>query len=120
MARIALFAALALASASLGGCAAFQAPPAPAAAFQATAIDERALFAAEALYNVPAQAYVVADTNDQLSPELKARLRPLLQEAYRVLVAARAAYDAGNATGFESQVASLRSLTISIADLLPK
>lgn len=120
MVRKALFAALALASLSLGGCAALQAPPAPATALQATALDERALYAAEALYNVPAQAYVVADTNGQLSPQVKATLKPMLQDAYRVLLATRAAYAAGNATDFASQVASLRNLSGAIVSLIPK
>lgn len=120
MARKSLFAALALASLSLGGCAALQAPPAPAAALQATALDEKALYAAEALYNVPAQAYVVADGNGQLSPELKTKLKPMLQDAYRVLLAARAAYAAGNATGFANQVNSLKNLGAAIVSLIPK
>jgi hypothetical protein len=117
MVRKALFAALALASLSLGGCAALQAPSAVASA---TAIDEKALYAAEALYNVPAQAYVVADGNGQLSPELKAVLKPKLQEAYRVLLAIRAAYAAGNAAGFASQVVALHNLSGAIVALIPK
>ena len=117
MRRIALALALTV---SLTGCSALTAPPAPASALQATAIDEKALYAAEALYNVPAQAYVVADTNGQLSPELKATLKPMLTDAYKVLVAARAAYTAGNATGFASQVEALKNLSAAIVKLVPK
>lgn len=119
MVRKALF-ALALAAVSLGGCAALQAPPAPAAVLQGTTIDERAAYAAEALYNVPAQAYAVADGNGKLSPETKATLKPMLADAYKVLLAVRAARAAGNAEGFANQVEALKNLSAAITSLIPK
>lgn len=120
MVRKALFAALALASLSLAGCATVGAPPTPAAALQATTVDEKALYAAEALYNLPAQAYVSADARGKLSPELKAKLKPMLADAYKVLLTARAAYATGNADTFASQVNGLKNLSAAIVSLIPK
>lgn len=55
-----------------------------------TLIDEKVVYGAEALFNVPAQAYVVADKNGKLTPELKAKLKPLLiqMDDYRLAIVA--------------------------------
>jgi hypothetical protein len=113
-------AALALASLSLGACAGLQAPPGPAAALQATAVDDKALYAAEAVYNVAAEAYVAAEANGLLSPDTKAQAKAILANAYKVLTGARAAYAAGNASAFNSQLNQLTILKNAILQLIPK
>jgi hypothetical protein len=120
MTRLALFAALALATVPLGACAGGQAPSAPAVDLSQTAIDEKALYAAEALYNVPAQAYVDADARGKLTPEMKAVLKPKLADAYKALLAIRVAYEIGNETMFVNKLATLGELSASILSLTPK
>jgi hypothetical protein len=112
--------AAALACLALAGCNGSIAPPAPATALQGTAVDEQAMYAAEALYNVPAQAYTVADANGQLSPEVKRQAKAMLENAYKVLLIARSAYASGNAEGFNSQVRQLTILSDAIRQLIPK
>lgn len=63
-------------------------------------LDERALFAAEAAYNVAATAYVAADSRDVLPPAVAARAQPLLAKAYVALRGARVAYAASDALNF--------------------
>lgn len=56
-----------------------------------TLIDEKALYAAEIAYNIPAHAYVSANYSGLLTPELKAVLKPKLTTMYTMLKAIRAA-----------------------------
>lgn len=86
----------------------------------ATVIDEQAMYAAEVAYNVPAHAYVTADANGLLTPEIKAQVKPLLLDAYKALQLARAAYAAGNASGFAEQVAAVKNLASQASALIPK
>ncbi len=118
--------ALALAACQPVVVAPASAPVAPVAAPSAgsgltgaTLIDEKLLVAAETAYNVPAHAYVTADGNKQLSPALKARVKPLLQSAYRALKLARASYAVGDASGFNRQFAALKSFANQAKALLP-
>ena len=126
-----LFAALALAACTTSAPVGAP-PPAPAAAptpaaapfspatvANLTVIDEKALYAAEALYNVPAHAYVAADSNGTLPVGVKAALKPVLVQAYAALKVARAAYAAGNATGFADAVDKLSRLSGEAKALLP-
>lgn len=57
-----------------------------------TVADERALHLAETAYNVPAHAYVTANDTGKLPAEVKAVVKPLLQESFRLLKLAREAY----------------------------
>jgi hypothetical protein len=84
-----------------------------------TVMDERAMYAAEALYNVPAQAYVTADTRGLLTPAVRAAVRPILIQARQALLAVREAYRVGDATTFGQRVAALRSLKDRAMSLLP-
>lgn len=92
----------------------------PSAVANATAIDEKAMYAAEASYNVIAQIYVTSEARGKLTPELKAAIKPILVSAYDALKLARAAYAAGNAVDFLHQANTLKSLGSSIANLIPK
>lgn len=67
---------------------------------QASLLDERALFSAEAAYNVAATAYVSAESRNLLPPALAAQAQPLLAKAYVALRGARVAYAASDALNF--------------------
>lgn len=117
---------LALAMLSLGGCASIQ--PALAVVSAATSsaplgdritMDERGMYAVEALYNVPAQAYVTADQHHLVTPALRARVRPLLQRARAAVLACRTAYHVGDATSWGARVSDLQQLKAQVMSLLP-
>lgn len=91
------------------GCAAVTTPP-PVSA-QQTLIDERALFAAEAAYNVAANAYLVADGQGVLSAPVKAQAKGFLGQAYAALRLARSAYTVGDARSYAAQVAAVLEMT---------
>lgn len=120
---IVCFAALSLAACQPGVIVApVSVPSAPVAScvVSGTGTLQTALYGAEAAYNVPAHAYVTADSNKQLSPALKLRVKPLLQNAYSALKLARGAYCVGNAFGVNNQVAAVYSLAKQASALLPK
>lgn len=58
---------------------------------EGTLIDEKVVYAAEALYNMPAHAYVTALEANQLSPTTKALVKPKLIQLYSLLKTIRAA-----------------------------
>jgi hypothetical protein len=59
---------------------------------EGTLIDEKVIYAAEALYNVPAHAYVTAIDNGQLPEgELRTNVKGKLITMFRLLSAVRAA-----------------------------
>jgi len=99
-----------------GGLSGSSPPPVTA---QGTLADERALYALEAAYNVAAHAYVTADDRGQLSAELKARIRPALQSSYAALLAARAAYRAGDAATFAAQAGAVVEFANRARALIP-
>lgn len=103
----------ALASLALGACTAADDAPPPATPSTGavgpsspsgaactpsggTVADERALYVAETAYNVPAHAYVAANGTGKLPAGVKAAVKPLLQESYRLLKLAREAYCRGD------------------------
>ncbi len=110
-----------LAALSLGACTANQAlQRAPVigpvcSAADATLIDEKALYTANAFYNVPAQAYVVANRAGRLSPALKGSLRPKLLTMHRLLRAMKAAKGSVNC-----DYKSMLQLRDEVNALLPK
>ncbi len=55
-------------------------------------LTDKAIYAAEAIYNVPAFAYAELYTKGKLTPELKALAKPKLTAAYAALKTARLAY----------------------------
>lgn len=84
-------------------------------AAQGTLIDEKVVYAAEVLYNIPAQAYVSADKNGKLSPELKATLKPLLVKMNSLRKAIEAGQGAVNCD-FEN----MKQLQVQVLQLLPR
>lgn len=53
---------------------------------------DKALYATEAAYNVPAQAYATFDAKGQLPASVKATVRPLLIDAFKGIQVARCAH----------------------------
>ena len=82
--------------------------------------DEKAWYAAEAAYNVPAQAYLAANSHGLLTPALKATLKPKLQTAYLVVKAARTAYLACDAASLHDKITTLLQLKAEVLALVPK
>lgn len=83
-----------------------------------TSIDEQLMFAAEAFYNVPAHAYVVTDGRNQLTPETKAKLKPILTDLYGYLLVTRNAYNVGNAATFTASYKAMEKLSLSAKNIL--
>lgn len=75
-----------------------------------TLADEKALASATNAYNFVARSYLTANSNGQLSPSLKARVKPLVQQLYAGLKALRAAYKLGDAASFEQKRVAFYSL----------
>lgn len=123
--RLLVMATLALALSPAAGCAQTAAAvghavPAVATKFTKTSVlDEKALIAAETAYNVPAQAYVVANRRGLLSPQLKAAVKPKLQMAKSALDIARQAYAVGDADTLTDQVRAVQRLAGDAKALLP-
>ena len=93
--------------------------PSPVASATSSVVTDQAMYAAEVLYNVPAQAYVAADGAKLISPELKAKLKPMLVQAYSILQGARTAYRLKNALAFASANSELAKLSADIMALIP-
>ena len=81
---------------------------------EGTLIDDKVLYAANALYNVPAHAYVTANRDGQLTPAVKAVLKPKLLAMYRLLQAVTAAKGTVNC-----DYASMQMLHAEVSALLP-
>src|SRR4051812_2146608 len=73
-------------------------------------VDEKLWYAAEAAYNVPAQAYVAANSRGLITPALKAVIKPKLITMYEGLKAARLAYKACDAASLGAKVTALQAL----------
>ena len=84
-----------------------------------TLLDEKALYGAEAAYNVPASAYVELDSQHLLSASVKASIKPLLINSFAALKVARAAYSVGSACGYREAIANAISFGNQAKALLP-
>jgi hypothetical protein len=82
-------------------------------------MDERGLYAMEALYNVPAAAYRSAVERKVMTPAIRARVRPILLEMRRYRDAARQAKKAGDAAGWNARIRELLRLKSQVEALLP-
>lgn len=82
--------------------------------------DERGMYFAEALYNVPAQAYVSADTRNIAGwTSIKPVVRPLLIQARQLLLTVREAYRLGDERSFRDRVSRLGVLRDRIMSHIP-
>lgn len=109
----------------LAGCATLPPPtgsagPPPIVSTQGTLVDERALFAAEAAYNVAAHAYLTADDRGQLPAGVRATARDALIKSFDALEVARRAYAAGDAPTFAAQAAAVIALAADARRLIPR
>jgi hypothetical protein len=84
-------------------------------ASEKTLIDEKALYSAELLYNIPAHAYTSANYSNLLTPELKAILKPKLVTLYQMLKAVRSAKGS-----LSCDLNAMQQLHNQIIPLLPK
>lgn len=84
-----------------------------------TLVDEKTLYGAETAYNVAAHAYVTADGTGKLPADLKARVKPMLVESYRVLGLARSAYRLGDVCDLNSYAASAKDIAERAKAFLP-
>lgn len=103
---------------SLQGCAlmsALTATPAPAQVANRTALDEQVALSIEFAYQASAQAIGVAADAGLLRGENARRAAEIDRNAYRAVLAVRAAYDAGNATSYGAAAVNARA---AIAELL--
>lgn len=105
---------------SLCGCAGLSAlsqlPPAPVTAANQTVIDEQAAISVELAYQAAARAVSLAVDLGVLRGEAASRVAELDRRAYRAVLTARAAYDAGNATSYGAALATARAeITAMIA-----
>lgn len=122
---LALAAALALVACSLpSGSESATSPPAPAVApptgsTAISAVAQKALYAAETAYNVPAQAYVALDARGALPADLKARAKPVLLAAYSALLAARKAAKLGDSAGVIANAKTAQAQADTAAAILP-
>lgn len=91
----------------------------PAVSTRGTAIDEKALFAVEAAYNVTGTAYLAAVDAGVLTGARKDEVKIKLQLAYSALLAARRAYEIGDARTFAEQAAAVVSATDQAKALIP-
>lgn len=112
------------ASLSIAACATTSGPPiiTPTAPSGATAVSEaaqKAIYAAEVAYNVPADAYVRLNRQGALPADVKARVKPLLLQAYQGLKLARQAAAAGDTVGVIFQAGEAQRLATAARALLP-
>lgn len=90
-----------------------------------TLLDEKALYAAETAYNVPATAYKTID-QAQKPPmaaaqwaAIKPTAKALLVDAKKYLDGARAAYALGDAATFGAQLDAAKALLATVKTLMP-
>lgn len=121
-----LLCAIALGAAGLSACTALSNATAVVAAATGSApigdkitMDERGLYAVEALYNVPANAYRNAVQAGAMTPALRASVRPKLLELRRIRNLARTAYNIGDRTSWDQRIAEIQKLKAQITALLP-
>lgn len=83
-------------------------------------MDEKAAYAAEAFYNIPAQAYVSADQRGLIPVSLRIQLKTRLLRMADYLKLVRQAYAVGDATSFSQRYHELEALKAQIMPLIPR
>jgi len=82
-------------------------------------MDERGLYAMEALYNVPASAYRTAVQRHLMTPSIRARVRPILLQMRNIRNAARTAKRLGDVRSWDARVSELQALKRQVLALIP-
>lgn len=85
-----------------------------------TVLDDKAMYAAEAVYNIPAAAYVSANSRGLISAPLKATLKPILVSMADMLKLCRTAYRLGDVKTFNERYAILMILRTQVMSRIPK
>lgn len=104
LAPLALLSSCALLPAMMG-----MAPPAPASFANRTNLDEQLATTVELAYQTEAELLLTAAKSGLLDAPTKERLRGLDNQAYRAVLATRAAYKAGNAPDYFTAAADARN-----------
>lgn len=120
--------ALSVAAMPLGGCATIRTvDQAVALANQNvgdyTVLDEKSWYYAEALYNVPTQAYLSANSRFGTDPRwlpIKAVVKPKLQQLNGLRQAVYQAYKTGNTVAFKDKITQLKQLSDQVRNLIPQ
>lgn len=120
-----LFLAIALLAAPLAACSTFHTvDQAVTLANQNvgdfTVFDEKSWYYAEALYNVPARAYLSANSRGLLHDPLKTSLKATLHTMNDVRQAVYQAYKTGNAVAFRNKIIELKQLSDQVRSLIPQ
>lgn len=121
--RRSLILSLAVASLSLSGCmgalgALSGIPPAPAAVADQTRLDEQAALSIELAYQAAARLISVAVDAGLVRGDRATQIAAIDRRAYRAVLTARAAYDAGNAASYASALATARTEIAALLDQL--
>lgn len=115
--------ALLAAAAPLSACGGLASGIASASSVCAnTTADEKAWYAAEALYNVPAQAYRVANEAYKSEPRwltIKATVKPKLQTLNQYRLGAKGAYQACNLQLLDQFAAAMKPLSADVTAAIP-
>lgn len=88
-----------------------------------TSADEKAWYAAEALYNVPAQAYRVANEAYKSEPRwlsIKATVKPKLQTLNKYRLGAKSAYQACNLELLNQFAAAMKPISAEVSAAIPR
>lgn len=85
-----------------------------------TVLDEKSWYYAEALYNVPASAYLSANSRGLLHDPLKAQIKTGLQKLNVLRQAVYQAYKTGNATEFRDKIIQLKALSDQVRNIIPQ
>lgn len=85
-----------------------------------TVLDEKSWYYAEALYNVPASAYLSANSRGLLHDPLKAQIKASLQKLNALRLAVYQAYKAGNAVEFRDKIIQLKALSDQVRNIIPQ
>ena len=122
MIRKSLAVLIAAASLSLASCAPMLAamgglPPSPAAAADQTRLDEQAALSVELAYQAANQAVSFAVDLGFIRGERATRLAAIDRRAYRAVLTARVAYDAGNAASYGAAVVTARAEILALLNL---
>jgi hypothetical protein len=85
-----------------------------------TLADQKAMYAAEAAYNIPASAYLSANSRGLIKPELKVTLKAKLATMYDYLKGARAAYKICNRDSLMDYKRAIETYEAEISPLIPR
>lgn len=85
-----------------------------------TIADEKGWYYAEALYDVPATAYLSVNSRGLIHDPLKSQLKGMLQDLNRYRVAVYNAYKAGNSVTFHEKLVAMKALSDEIRNLIPR